>query len=207
MINREDMLELTRRMNLSRNCFDRLAGCYVDEEGYVDGTFNTNFRALKSSEQAKNMALAKTVPFSRTNEQLTELAFSKEQRRPGGLWQLLYGMTDSGLKNDALLETFYEIMTEQYPAGKDYAIYVFHGTYDIPRKSSDGEEQWESEEIYNFIIGVFCPLAGEYEPAAPEAGFLFPGFSGRSGDPSKAFLYEADPERPVLRGVLKKLLP
>ena len=43
MINREDMLELTRRMTVSRSNFTRLAGAYYDEEGYVEGTFNTNF--------------------------------------------------------------------------------------------------------------------------------------------------------------------
>lgn len=32
-INREDMLELTRRMTLKRNCFDKIAGAYLDEEG------------------------------------------------------------------------------------------------------------------------------------------------------------------------------
>ncbi len=38
MINRNDMLELTRRMTLSRNCFSRIAGAYMDAEGYEDGT-------------------------------------------------------------------------------------------------------------------------------------------------------------------------
>ena len=45
-INREDMLELTRRMTLKRNCFDRIAGAYLDKDGFVDGTFNKNFRQL-----------------------------------------------------------------------------------------------------------------------------------------------------------------
>lgn len=31
-INREDMLELTRRMTVKRNCFGRIAGAYLDEE-------------------------------------------------------------------------------------------------------------------------------------------------------------------------------
>ena len=39
-INRDDMLELTRRMTLKRNCFDRIAGAYLDKDGFVDGTFN-----------------------------------------------------------------------------------------------------------------------------------------------------------------------
>lgn len=35
-INRDDMLELTRRMTPKRNCFSRIAGAYFDEEGLVD---------------------------------------------------------------------------------------------------------------------------------------------------------------------------
>ena len=34
MINREDMLELTRRMTPSRTCMDRIAGGYMDEDGF-----------------------------------------------------------------------------------------------------------------------------------------------------------------------------
>ena len=45
-INREDMLELTRRMTPKRNCFSRIAGAYFDEEGFVDGTFNRHFLNL-----------------------------------------------------------------------------------------------------------------------------------------------------------------
>ena len=33
IINREDMLELTRRMTPARTSFTRIAGCYVDQEG------------------------------------------------------------------------------------------------------------------------------------------------------------------------------
>ena len=33
LINREDMLELTRRMMLARTSITRVAGCYIDREG------------------------------------------------------------------------------------------------------------------------------------------------------------------------------
>ncbi len=62
MINREDMMELTRRMTLSRTSFTRIAGCYMDANGEIDGTFNTNFLKLSGKEKEKNLALAKTVP-------------------------------------------------------------------------------------------------------------------------------------------------
>ena len=58
MINREDMLELTRRMTLARTSFTRIAGCYVDKDGDFDGSFNTNFLKLSSPERTKKLALA-----------------------------------------------------------------------------------------------------------------------------------------------------
>ena len=57
-INREDMLELTRRMTLKRNCFDRIAGAYLDEEGFVDGTFNRHFLKLSQKKQQANLGIA-----------------------------------------------------------------------------------------------------------------------------------------------------
>lgn len=53
MINREDMLELTRRMTPARTSFTRIAGCYVDADGDFDGSFNINFLKLSASEKTK----------------------------------------------------------------------------------------------------------------------------------------------------------
>ena len=181
MINREDMLELTRRMTPSRTCMDRIAGGYMDEDGFLDGSFNIHFLKLSGEEKAKNLALAKAVPFSKTNEQLKEYEFSPTQERPGSLWQLLMAMREARLKNDALNETFYELVGEHYQSvGKDYAVFLFHGTYDVPLKASDKESLWESEEVYDFLVCTISPLEGEYEPGEPEWGFLFPAFSDRS---------------------------
>ena len=72
MINRDDMLELTRRMTVKRNCFDRIAGAYMDEEGFIDGTFNQHFLNLTAPERDKNLKLAKAVPFAETNVKLKE---------------------------------------------------------------------------------------------------------------------------------------
>ena len=69
------MLELTRRMNPSRSCFDRIAGAYINGAGEVDETFNVHFGNLSASDKAKNLELAKAVPFSRTNDQLKEYTF------------------------------------------------------------------------------------------------------------------------------------
>lgn len=204
MINREDMLELTRRMTVKRTSFTRIAGCYADPDGFIDGTFNTGFLKLSAAEREKNLNLAKTVPFAKTNENLKDYRFSPKSSA-AGLWQLLMGIKESGLKNDALMETFYELVTDHYESESDYAVYMFHDRYDIPAKASDKERLWESEEVFEYLICIFAPVSGDYEPGEPECGFLFPAYSDGSGDLSKILIYQSDPAHPhreLLNGIL-----
>ena len=196
MINREDMLELTRRMTPKRTSITRIAGCYVDRNGDFDGSFNTNFLKLSEAERAKNLNLAKTVPFSDTNKNLNKYEFKPEHMNPGSIWQLLMAMKDCGLKNDALMDAFYDIVMEHYKSDSEYAIIVFHDRYDIPAKTSDKERLWESEEVFEYIICVICPLAGRYEPGEPACGFLFPAFTDRSGDLNHVNIFQKNPEKP-----------
>ena len=195
-INREDMLELTRRMTVKRNCFDRIAGAYLDEEGYVDATFNRHFLKLKLNEQAENLAIAKEIPFADTNKNLREYAFPEDAQKPGSIWQLLMALKSCELKNDALLDIIYELFGEHYRAKGSYAVYFFHGSYDVPLKGSDKEELWDSEEVYKFLICAVAPVHGDYEPGAPECGFLYPAFTDRSTNADGIAVFQADPEHP-----------
>lgn len=204
VINREDMLELTRRMTPSRTCFDRVAGAYMDEDGEIDETFNIHFGKLSPSEKSRNLALAKTVPFSRTNDQLKEYRFPEKAKGKDSMWKLLRVVLDCGLKNDALLELLYEQIADGYPVSHPFAVFVFHGVYDIPLKAKDKASLWESEEIYDFLVCTISPMAGAYEPAAPVFGFLYPAFSDRSADWDKIDIFHADPER-LEEGMLYKL--
>ena len=204
MINREDMLELTRRMTPERCCFTRLAGAYVTEAGELDDTFNINFLNLNGSQRAKNCKLAKNVPYSRTNDQLKEYTIPASMKGKDSMYQLLSAMTECHLKNDALLDVFYEQMTDVYLAEVPSAIYVFSGTYDVPMRRRDREFYEESEEVYDFLICTIGPLAGEFEPGHPDFGFLYPAFRYRSEDRDRIDIYHADPEKPQ-EGLLYKL--
>ena len=195
-INRDDMLELTRRMTLARTSIGRIAGCYVDRDGDFDGSFNTNFLKLSAPERTKKLKLAKSILFSETNENLKKYELTQEARRPGSMWQLLMGLRQCTLKNDALLDTFYDIVMEKYRGDSEYAVLVFHGSYDVPAKASDQESLWESEEVYSYLICAVCPLAGEYEPGNPACGFLFPAFTDRSGDINHIAVFQEDVHRP-----------
>lgn len=196
MINREDMMELTRRMTLPRTSFTRIAGCYVDRGGAFDGSFNTNFLKLSSAERSKKLKLAKEIPFSDTNINLKKYQFPPNMPKQGSMWQLLMAMNECGLKNDALMDTFYDVVMESYRPSSEYAILVFHDRYDIPAKASDKERLWESEEVFEYMICAICPIIQEYEPGKPECGFLFPSFTDRSGDLNHISVFQANTAHP-----------
>ncbi len=196
MINREDMMELTRRMTPSRTSFTRIAGCYVDGDGAFDGSFNVHFLKLSGGEKAKHLEIAKAIPFSETNRQLKAYRIPEEKQGPGSMWQMLMAMRACGLKNDALMDTFYDVVMEHDPSSEAYGVLVFHDRYDVPRKAADKERLWESEDVFEYFVCAICPLTGEYEPGLPACGFLFPAFSDRCGDLDRIYVYQSDPANP-----------
>ena len=126
MINREDMLELTRRMTPARSSVSRIAGAYFDEEGYVDGTFNTHFLKLSPAEKTKHLNHAKVMLLSETNKELKAYKIPKDSRTSGSVWQLLDGIKESGLKNDAFLDIFYELVGDNIKPGHPFACFVYY---------------------------------------------------------------------------------
>lgn len=180
MINREDMLELTRRMTPARSSISRVAGAYFDEEGYIDGTFNTHFLKLSKVEQTKNLNHAKKILLSKTNVQLKDYLISTRERKPGSIWQLLDGIKESELKNDAFLDILYELIGEKLCLGYPCACYLYFGQYDVPVKGSDKEWMEGSEEVYTYLLCTLSPMEGEYEAGVPEFGFLYPAFRERT---------------------------
>ena len=205
MINRDDMLELTRRMTPSRNCFARIAGAYMDEEGYDNGTFNIHFGKLSVSDTKRNLEIAKSSPFSLTNEELKEYRFPLGADRKKSMWSLLTALKKAELKEDSLLSVLYEVIGENYRTDREYSIFMFYGSYDVPRKGTDKEWIEGSEEVYDFLICAVSPLEGEYEPGKPEFGFIFPAFRERSSDDNYIDIYNSDPDN-VQAEVMKLIL-
>lgn len=168
MLNRDDMLEITRRMTLKRNAIDRIAGAYIFD-GYIEGTFNTNFLKLSEAEKKTKLEIAKAIPFAENNTRLKEKRFNDEV-----MMKLLWTLNDCELKNDAILETLYEVLIEKINLDEPYGIFLFHNNYDIPIKGSDKASQWESELVYKHIILAVCPIDDDYNPSAPFCGFMYP---------------------------------
>lgn len=189
-INREDMLALTRRMTVRRSSLHRVAGAYVDQEGGIEGTFNTRFLKLSAGDKEKNLALAKQIPFAKTNQQLKRFVLPETAANQNSIWRLLAGVKEAGLENDALLDVFYDLFAEQFQWNRSYGIFFFHDVYDIPSKAADHERLGESEQIFSYLICAVCPVTGEYEPDVPIWGFLYPAFAEGSAAVNCVDIYQ-----------------
>ena len=108
------------------------------------------------------------------------------------------------LKNDALMEVLYEQISDGFPVDFEYAVFVFHGVYDIPVKAKDKEWLEGSEEIYDFAICTASPMKAEYEPDKPVFGFLYPAFSDRSSDENRIDIFNMNPDN-TAEGLMYKL--
>lgn len=201
---REELLELSRRMTVKRTGMERIAGAYLDEDGFIDGTFNVNFLKLSDEEKDRNLKLAKAVPFAETNVQLVDYAFTDREMGKESIYQLLNALLACGLKNDALTEMFYELVGEKLNLGFPCAVDLFYGSYDIPRKGADKESQWESEDLYRYIICTVAPLKEEYEPGIPFAGFLFPTYYDGGAALEHVALFDEKPEKHVARNLVTR---
>jgi hypothetical protein len=154
----------------------------MDPEGYDDGTFNVSFFDLSAKDKEKNLEIAKAIPFAETNKVLREYDFPGKDPKSLEMMRLLEAIRTSRLENDAMLETFYGVVGENHKTDASYSIMLFFGSYDIPIKGLDHSGQWESEEVYDYLICAICNLAGEYESSEPYAGFLYPSYKDRSCD-------------------------
>lgn len=202
-IDREEMLELTRRMTPERSCFQRIAGGYFDADGFLEDTFNVRFGNLKAAEKKKNLEIAKTIPFSATNIELVERRIPDSAMQPGGIWQLLMGILSCGMENDLLMESFYEQAGTLYRSADPFSIAIFHGVYDLPKKAADQAYLSDGEEVYDFLIGAFCPVSGDYDMGLPDFGFLFPAFRDRGAVVNAIDLYSRSAlRRPDLEHLL-----
>ena len=131
--------------------------------------------------------------------------------------KLLMALSQYGLKDDLLVQILCEQLAEgicdtkdssdkiNRLQGQEFGIYIYHGIYDIPKKGSDHSEQWESEEIYSFLICVVAPVDKDYNAGTPKCGFIFPAFEDRSAEPGKIDVFFEIPEH-LDEGFLKSLI-
>ncbi len=202
-----------KKLFTPNNCsITRICGCYVDGEKEKKADFKQAFLALPEEEIFKYFEILRKNLSGTLGKNLLNLEFPLKTESEGGTQEFLLKLRDSKLKDDALLDEFYDKIIESYEYVGNFLILLIHDVYDVPGKTSDGIEMDDaSDEIYEYIMACICPVnlskpglsynaaentfqnrIRDWVVGMPEAGFLFPSFNDRGADLHSTLYYTKD---------------
>lgn len=156
-ITKRDVLELRRRLTKKECTIGRMCGCYVNGSKNVILKFAESLVDLDDEEFYKYLEIAKKALSGTLGNNLLELEFAPTDDA-AERQQFLLTLKSSKLKNDDLLDRLYEQIIERYECAGNYLILVFHDIYDVIIRTDDRAKLDESEEIYEYMICVVCPV-------------------------------------------------
>lgn len=222
---KQEISEIKKLLTPKKCSITRICGCYVDGEKNKKADFKQSFLALPEEEMFKYFEILRKNLSGSLGKNLLTLEFPLKTEEAGGTQEFLLRLRDSRLKDEALLEEFYDRIITNYEFVGNYLILVIHDAYDVPGKTSDGIEMEDaSDEVYEYILACICPVelskpGLSYNPeennfqnrirdwvvSLPETGFLFPAFNDRSSDIHSTLYYSKDSEE-LREGFVSELL-
>lgn len=214
-MNKKEILELKRRFKKDAATFTRVCGCYVDCNHNKICKFGSTFLNLEEDEFYKYLEIANKALSGTLGNNLLELHFPIEEEEVGGRQQILMALRETKLQDEALLDTYYDLVIDSYDHAGNYLIVLFHDAYDVMTRTSDNNNLDESEEVYEYLIGAICPVdlskpglgfledeqrigprVRDWVVGAVDTAFLFPAFNDRSADIHSTLFYTKNTKEP-----------
>lgn len=206
---KKEIAELKKLYKKDGGCITRICGCYVGNEKEKITTFREAFFSLQEEDELKYYEIFKKTLSGTLEKNLMNLEFSMESEFEGGTQEFLYRLNKSELKDDELLDEFFDKVIQSYECVGNYLILVIHNVYDIPGVTSDGLGMEDaSDEVHSFLLCAVCPVNlskpglsyhaennvfsnsnRDWLVDMPEIGFIFPSFNDRSTDIHSTLYY------------------
>ncbi|MFV0362008.1 MAG: DUF4317 domain-containing protein [Suipraeoptans sp.] len=201
-MNKKDVLEIRKQFTPERCAITAISGCYVTHEKEKKLEFKRSFLTLEEEEMFKYFDIFKKSLSGNLGKNLFNMDYSLADEDDATPHHLLMKVRDSKLEDEDIVSEFYDRIVESYEYPENYYITLIHGVYDVPGKSLDGSEMFDSSDnVYDHILCCICPVnlakAGlSYNSTAntienrvrdwvvdmPMTGFLFPAFNDRNAD-------------------------
>lgn len=211
---KQEINELKRLYTPSNCSITRICGCYVDGEKNKKTEFKEAFLSLPEEEIFKYFELLRKTLSGSLGKNLLNLDFPLASEQEGGTQAALLALRDSNLKDDALIEEFYDRVINTYEYVGNYLILLIHDAYDVPGKTTDGLTMDDaSDTVFEYIMCCICPVnlskpglsydninnefhnrIRDWVVEMPETGFLFPSFNDRATDIHSTLFYSKNPE-------------
>ena len=213
-MNKKEISEIKRLFTPDRCPLTRICGCYVDGEKNKKSLMKEAFLSISEEEMFKYFDIFKKTLSGTVGKNLLDMEFPLAQEAGGGTQEYLMKLRASELKDDALLDEFYDKVIETFVYPENYYIILVHGAYDIPKKGTDNLEQFDaSEYVYDFMLCAICPVKltkpglcyneetnaieeriRDWFVEPPITGFLFPAFTDRNTDIHSILYYSKNPD-------------
>ena len=213
-MNNKEIGEIRRRVRRDRSNMTSIFGCYVNDNKEIISEFRQSTGIMSENEAERYFGLMKRSLSGTVGKNLIDLTFKTSQVTGSEEHKLLMDLRECALKDDELRLKFYKKIIENLNLGTSYLILMGCDSYDVPFKSKDGETQSDnSSEVYTYLLCAICPVkqtnaklhyvaeSKDFHDggitqvvAAPEVGFLFPAFDGRSTNIYNALYYTHSPK-------------
>lgn len=211
---KQEINEIKKLLSIKKCSISRICGCYVDGEKNKKMELKQAFLSLPEEEMFKYFEILRKALSGTLGKNLLNLEFPLRTEENGGTQNFMLRLRNSELKDDVLLEAFYDKVIETYEYVGNYLILLIHDTYDVPGKTLDGIGMEDaSDEVYQYILCCICPVdlskpglsynveenvfqnrVRDWVVGMPETGFLFPAFNDRGADIHSALYYSKDAE-------------
>ncbi len=211
-MNDKEIGEIRRHLRRDRSNITAIYGCYVNENKEIITQFRQSTGIMLENESDKYFALLRRTLSGGLGRNLIDITFKTAQVASSPEHKLLMDLRETRLKDEELLNAFYQKVIESVVMEGNYLILLGCDSYDVPFKAKDDSFQKDqSEETYTYLICTICPVKEtkanlHYVPeeklfhdgamhqmvSAPALGFLFPAFDNRSTNIYNALYYTRD---------------
>ncbi len=213
-MNTREIGEIRRRTRRDRSNIPTIYGCYVNGNKEIVAEFSKSVGLMPENEAEKYFAALKRTLSGTLGKNLLDITFRTSQVADSPEHKLLMDLRKTGLADGEIRKAFYEKVIASVTLQDSYLILLGCDSYDVPFKSKDDTLQADaSSEVYTYLQCAICPVKQDkgglcYEAesrafqdgglhqvaGAPELGFLFPAFDGRSTNIYNALFYTRSPK-------------
>lgn len=211
---KSEITEIKKQFSHEKTSITKICGCYVNGEKEIKTKLSEAFLCLPEEETFKYFEIFKKTLSGTLGKNLINMDFPTSSEFYGGTQDFLMKLRKSELKDETLVEEFYEKIIQTYEYVGNYLILLVFAAYDIPGKTSDKIEMDDaSDEVYSYILCSICPVnlskpglsyhdetnmfhqrIQDWVVEMPLNGFLFPAFNDRSTDIHSTLYYSKKPE-------------
>ncbi|MBR7122029.1 MAG: DUF4317 domain-containing protein [Oscillospiraceae bacterium] len=214
-MNEKEIGEIRRRVRRDRSNMTAIYGCYVNAQKEIVSSFRQSVGMMSENEAEKYFAVMRRTLSGTIGKNLIDISFRTAQVSDSQEHRFLMDLRKTALQDDTLRMELFQKIISSVNFDDSYLILVGCDSYDVPFKSRDDETQSDAScETYTYLLCAVCPVK-QSKPglryvseekefhdsgiaqivSAPELGFIFPAFDGRTTNIYNALYYTHSPKK------------